>query len=67
VPFGVLLRSRVSAPSRAGGGYLVAVSVGVNRSFQTFFDGRRKLRIPPKKPALRALERMLRLRRRAVG
>lgn len=29
-------RSVVCAPSRAGGGYLVAVSVGVNRSFEPF-------------------------------
>jgi hypothetical protein len=54
-------------PPRAGGGYLVAVSAGVNRSFQTFFEDFRKFRISPKKPPLRALEPKLRLRRRAVG
>jgi len=60
-------RSCACAPSRAGGGYLVAVSVGVNRSFGSLSDEARKLRIPPKKPARRALERKLRLRHRAVG
>jgi hypothetical protein len=45
----------------------VAVSVGVNRSFQTFFEDFRKLRISPKRPPLRALEPKLRLRGSAVG
>jgi hypothetical protein len=65
--FGGPFRSVVCAPSRAGGGYLVAVSVGVNRSFEPFSSSPGSTGSRRKKPARRALEADLRLRHRVVG